>query len=543
MKNLTSTSIPVDSRISNVVVYLSGAQVTRTADIETPADSLSVVFSRLPGTLHPESIQVSVTDGTVIHSVEHATNYLQETDHTEEITALKEQLKTLERRLIKENNQVELGTLEEKMFARNMDLAGSKTGLKADELKAAVLFYNERMSAVRETRLSCQERIDDLNKQITALKTQLGSFNRNRARPEPVSEITVTLAANESSEDTTSPKTLTLSYFVDTAGWQPSYDIRANNAFGDIALHYKGKVSQNSGENWENVRLTLSTGNPGINAVCPDLKPWYVDLPLYQPRVLASGVARGRSRAPGLSDEINGEDSGHMYLEQSEATGEPFETATASASLLTAAVSESVTSAEYNLTPPYTIASGDDGQDVEITTHSLAAAYRYFSVSKLEREVFLLAAVREWEHLHLIAGEASIFFENRYVGKTMIDPRRAEETIDLSLGTDKSVIVTRERGKDRTGKTLVGGNIKQTRQWELTARNLKPYPIEIELKDQVPVSINKQINVSVIDMDGATMDADTGILTWKITLNPAEAKTMTMKYVVTSPKETPVYLD
>jgi uncharacterized protein (TIGR02231 family) len=473
----------------------------------------------------------------VINSVEHTINHLQEADHSEEITALKEQLKDLERRFHRENNQIELGTLEEKMFAKNMDLAGSESGLKADELKAAVLFYNERMAAIREIRMACQERIEDLNKQIAAAKAQLGSFNRSRTRPDPVSEVTVTI---EAGVETT--QTLTLSYFIRNAGWQPSYDIRAKDASGDIALHYKAKIKQASGENWENVKLTLSTGNPAINAACPELRPWYLDLPKPVPllKYMASNTRnRGLSKETLEEDALEPMDMAMMSAAEAPMAAGAFTSEPEPA----AAVSESVTSAEYNLTASYTIASGDDGQDVGISTHSLAAQYRYFSVSKLEREVFLLAAVSDWEHLHLIAGEASIFFENRYVGRTTLDPRRAEETFDLSLGTDKSVIVTRERGKDLTGKTLVGGSIKQTRQWELSARNLKPYSIEIELKDQVPVSVNKQISVNVTETTGADMDAETGILTWRFSLQPAEAKTMTVKYVVTSPKDTPLYLE
>jgi uncharacterized protein (TIGR02231 family) len=355
-----------------------------------------------------------------------------------------------------------------------------------------------------------------------------------------VSEITVTAAIEGEAADN-GVKEITLSYFVHNASWQPSYDIRAKDTESAVALHYKASVSQNSGENWEEVNLILSTGNPIAGGDCPDLKPWYLDFhrePLrnqFQQFNAVSGVEK--MRAVSRSEMMKDMEIEECADECAAASAE--ESADESAVIVT----HSTTSVEYGIKAPCDIASGDGGQDVEIAVHSLPAKYRYYSVRKLEREVFLLAAVSGWEHLNLIAGDASIFFENRYVGKTYIDPRAAGETIDLSLGVDKSVVVTRVRGKDFTANTLSGGSVKQTRQWELTARNLKTAPIDIELLDQIPVSANKQITVDLVEKSGAELDKDTGILTWKFTLKPAESKSMPVKYTVTSPKNNTVLLD
>jgi uncharacterized protein (TIGR02231 family) len=539
LKNITLTPTLLESRISEVIVYLSGAQVIRTASFRITEPVQSFVFTGLPGGLQAESIRISVDNdkGAVIRSVEHAVNHLQTEEQNEEIQALRHKLKDLEKQLLQEKNTIELGTLEEKLFAKNVNFAGQESGLKAEELKATVLFYNERMSAIRDRRLACNERIDEINNDMTSVRGQLGSFNRN---PHPISEIVVTVADAELTPD--KMFTLTLSYFVYGAGWQPSYDIRVKDVSGDVALHYKGKVSQCSGENWEDVKLSLSTGNPSVSGTCPQLHPWYLDLP--EGRLQKLKMSEPRRRA-GRQEEYAIPYAIPIEGPPTTASAAPPEQGLARERKPEPAVSvtESINSMEYNITAPYTMASGDEGQDVEIAVHFLSAKYRYYSIRKLERDVFLLAAVSGWEHLNLIAGEASVFFENRYVGKTYIDPLRADETIDLSLGTDKSVLVSRVRGKDFTAKTLAGGNVKQTRQWEITVRNLKTLPIEIEVKDQIPVSINKQIVVNAAEVSGADLIRDTGILTWKFTLNPAEAKSVTVKYVVTSPEYMPVILE
>jgi uncharacterized protein (TIGR02231 family) len=526
MKNTIQTSTPIGSRIIEVVVYLSGAQITRTGSLLTKEGVQKLIFEKLPAGLKPESIQVSAGNGVIIRSVEHAVNHFQSADYSEEITILKKRLDDLTRERQRENNKIKLGTLEENLFSENIRLAGKESGLTADNLKAAVLFYNERMASVQGTRMACEQRIEELDREISAVKAHLGGYSNKR--PDPVSEITVTVVADkEIAAD------ITVSYFVYNASWQPSYDIRAKGSTGDIDLHYKANVSQSTGENWDEVRLTLSTGNPNVGGNCPELQPWYLDF--QRQRLVDSKKTlqqfqqfnMARTTAESCDDEA---------VEECMAAAQIDEVAPVT-------ITESVTSVEYNIKAPYTVASGDGGQDVEITVHSLPAKYRYYSIRKLEREVFLLAAASGWEHLNLIAGEASVFFENRYVGKTMIDPRRADESIDLPLGVDKSVMVTRVRGKEFTAKTLVGGSVKQTRQWELTARNLKTVPIDIEVLDQVPVSVNKQITVDAAEISGAEMDKDTGILTWKFTLKPAESKSMAVKYVVTSPKNTTVLLD
>ena len=547
MKNAIQTPVPVESRITDVTVYLSGAQITRTAEIS--ADMQTVVFEKLPAGLKAESIQASAGNGMSIRSVEHTVNYLETADYTKEITELQQKLKELEREQENENNTIELGGLEEALFSENKRLAGVESGLKADELKAAVLFYNERMAAVRETRLACTRRLEDLKKEIAGIKSQLGSFRRTGS--EAVSEITITIAASDG-EQNVSPRELSVSYYVTDAGWTPSYDIRAKDANSEISLHYNAFVCQKTGENWENVNLTLSTGNPGIGGACPELQPWRLDFyqrPYREPTIRSRSIAKAsvsESASAMLRGLISIEEE-NDYEDEPELDGyAPEEVGAVSlieAPAPTAVMTESMTSAEYSITAPYSAASGDDGQDVEITVHSLPAEFRYFCVSKLDREVFLLAAVSGWEHLNLVAGEASIFFEGRYVGKSYIDPRKGDEKIDLSLGADKSVIVTRVRGKDFTAKALVGNNVKQTRQWELTARNLKPVPIMIEMQDQIPVSVNKQIVVDAEKISGAKMDEDTGILTWTFTLNPAESKSLTVKYVVTNPKNSKVILE
>ncbi|MDR3364809.1 MAG: DUF4139 domain-containing protein [Clostridiales Family XIII bacterium] len=518
-----SSQIQTASRITKATVYLFGAQVTRTAAVTARGGAGCFVFSGLPAGLDAESIQASVQGAALIRSIAHRIDYLPEKAETGNKDALQKQLSDLQRQYGEENSKLQLCDLEEGFLTENRQLGGSKAGLQAGELKEATAFYRERMASILAIRLESNEKAELLRLQIDAVAAQLGSA----ASPgqDPASEIAVTLAA-----DTETAIEIELSYFVRDAGWTPTYDIRVRDTAGPVALHYQAKVFQNTGEKWTDVKLTLSTGNPGVHGECPALSPWYLDIaapvhPIQAPFNAAPMMKKMRA----------------MEMEMDEMRCEEIPLPVQAKPAVT--VTESVTSVEYNIAAPYTIPAGDDGQDVEIAMHSLSTKYRYYSVRKLEREVFLLAAVRDWESLNLLAGEASVYFENRYVGKTFIDPRRADEEIDLSLGTDPSVVVTRVRGKDFTAKTLTGSSLRQTRQWELAARNLKSAPIDIEIADQLPVSVNKQLTVDAVEVSGAAHDKDTGILTWRFSLEPAASRSMTVKYVVTGPKDAAVALD
>lgn len=525
VRNLTS-------KTTDVTVYLSGAQITRQVAFTPESSATELILENLPHTLQPDSLQVSGGGGVTILSVEHRINYLREADKSEDIVALQMKLAPLDERLIERQSQLELCELEEGFFAANNSLAGNDTGLKASELKEAVLFYNERMADIRQRRIACNKEIERLEEQIGVINAQLGSFQG--VRQVPVSEVKVRVAVEK--QDAAS---LELSYYVPSASWRPSYDIRAKDTEGPVLLHYKAQVSQNTGEDWEDVKLTLSTGNPSIHGECPEIKPWYIDF--YARPEVASAFNAAPMMEPSrkLQKRRSVEARTEMdYIEQ-----EVVEMDEMAVPAPPTQVSESLSSVEYSVKQPYTIVSGDGGQSVEIITHSLSARYHHFSARKLEKEVFLLAAVKDWEGLNLVAGAASIFFENRYVGKTMIDPRRAGEEISLSLGADKSVVVTRVRGKDFIEKTLTGGSIKQTRQWELAVRNLKSAPIDIQVVDQIPVSLNKQIVVDAVEISEAEWNKDTGILTWTFTLEPAAVRKMAVKYVVTQPKNTTVVLE
>ncbi|HCM77383.1 MAG TPA: mucoidy inhibitor-like protein, partial [Cytophagales bacterium] len=170
-------------------------------------------------------------------------------------------------------------------------------------------------------------------------------------------------------------------------------------------------------------------------------------------------------------------------------------------------------------------------------TNEIKAMYAYSVVPKLEGDAFLIAKATGWEGLSLLPGEANLFFEGTFVGKTFIDPNSIKDTLAISLGRDKRIVVKREELKDLTSKKLIGTNQKEERSWEISVRNSKTEAITISVEDQLPVSKNKDIEVTALNTGGAKFDPVSGKLTWQLVIQPNETKKVTYRYEVKYPKD------
>ena len=174
---------------------------------------------------------------------------------------------------------------------------------------------------------------------------------------------------------------------------------------------------------------------------------------------------------------------------------------------------------------------------MDIQNHNLTAEYKYSSAPKLDKDAFLLASIAGWEELNLLPGEANVYFEGTFINNTYIDPNNTEDTLKLSLGRDKRIVISRERVKDFTSKKVIGGKKKELYIFEIEVRNTQSGPVMITIEDQVPVSQNKEITVELISRAGAQYEESTGKLTWELELAPKESKKLSFEFEVQYPKD------
>jgi uncharacterized protein (TIGR02231 family) len=500
----------VDSRINHVTVFLDKAQVTRELRTKVEAGKTSLILTGLSSQLDQQSIQVNGRGNFIILGISHNQNFLNETNKPKKLQGLVDSLDFYSEQLTIEQNQKDILGKEEQLILSNQKIGGTQQNLSVTELKSMADFFRARLSEIGLERIKSDENLRKLNERIIKLNKQItdqrGAYSRN------TSEIVISI----SSESSTNAE-LEVNYIVSNAGWYPVYDLRAINTKNPIQLNYKANVFQNTGEEWNNVKLTLSTANPSLGGVKPELYTWYLDF--------LNQVGRGYDKV-----KIRGMASMPM-----EANDEMLMEAESSANYVST-IQTSLTT-EFAISLPYTVASTSKPTVVDIKNYEMKADYHYAVAPKLEEDAFLIAKAIGWEEFNLLPGEANVFFEGTFVGKTFIDPNSIKDTLSVSLGRDKRVVVKREKLMDYTTRRTIGSNQRDSFAWEISVRNTKNEAIKIVVEDHIPVSQNSQIDVTVTDIGSAKYNQQLGRLTWELTLQPNESKKVQYKYEVKYPKD------
>jgi len=520
---LHATEKPVSSKLSEVKVFLSGAQVARTANATVPSGTSTLVFTGLPQQLDPKSIQVTGKGGYTILSVNHRMNYLTESPKKKEIEEITARIKKLEKDHAFEKAMQDVWVNEEQLLGKNSSIGGQQNGLTAAQLLAVNDYVRERMKAVKSGWLTQQEKLVAINEELGKQRQQLQQLQAQAPRPtsEVVVEISSAAEVNAS---------FTLTCFVSNASWTPAYDLRAKSVGQPIELLMKAQVTNNTGEDWSKVALSLSSGNPTLGGVMPTLKPWTLWLP--RPVQLRETTM---SRAPAPARDAGGRaDAETMSMKYEDMAVQTTVSNT---------VAYRTTTTEFVIETPFTIPSDGKAHTVGVKSHSIPALYKHYATPKLDKDAFLYARTTGWEDLNLLPGEANVFFEGTFVGQSYLDLDMPRDTLDISLGRDKGVVVERVKRKTTDQKAIVGSKRTVTIGWDLTVRNTKGTAVDLEVRDQHPLSPQSEIEVKLEDKGGATVDEQKGILTWKFTLEPKATKKLGFSYTVKHPKEMPVVLE
>jgi len=460
---------------------------------------------------------------------------------------------------------------------------------------------------------------------------------------------------------------------VKDAGWVPNYDIKSTGLNAPLSLAYKGNVYQKTGQDWKNVKISLSTGNPSYNISKPKMDVHYLNfVSAYQKRNAPSTKKKGYAfnpnvkkvvgtitdesgtPLPGVNIVIKGTSNGttsdfdgnyaldvpmgqeltYSYigmfpqelpiyasimnvrmeedvarLEEVVVTG--YGTAAASAvsservlSGRAAGISirgnssmnyseplyiidgipvdnfaegdldeneiqdievlkgnnasaiygnrgdngvvvittkkshtqEGATKTEFAIKKPYTVLADGDITSVEVNTYKIPATYEYFAAPILNENVYLTASFKDWEKHQLLPGEANIYFEGSYAGKTVIDPYTTKKELILSLGIENNITVTRQQERNFKSKPFVGSNRILDRSYVLEVKNNKNATINLRLMDRVPKSQNKEIKVDDIINNNASYDEVKGLLTWNMVLKPKSVQKEDFSFQVKFPK-------
>ncbi|MDX5339367.1 MAG: mucoidy inhibitor MuiA family protein, partial [Cyclobacteriaceae bacterium] len=197
---------------------------------------------------------------------------------------------------------------------------------------------------------------------------------------------------------------------------------------------------------------------------------------------------------------------------------------------------ENQTTVEIEVAEPYSIKTNGERTLVDLKAYEIPANYRYTAIPKLDKDAFLIAEISDWSQYALLEGESNLYFEDGFVGRSILNAAALQDTLLISMGRDRSIVMQREKVDQFSKKKTIGSNITESRGYEITLKNNKSHPVTLLVKDQMPVSVNSSITVTPGELSQGSLDPQTGIVTWEITLPPGGQQKLSLQYEVKYPK-------
>ncbi|HEX2627528.1 MAG TPA: DUF4139 domain-containing protein, partial [Chitinophagaceae bacterium] len=424
------------------------------------------------------------------------------------------------------------------LIETTISTSGNKT-ITSEEVLKLVNFYNAQIEKSKQNIYNHEQTIAQYNQRIDGLRKKIAQLiPPTPAGDKPYGQVILQVMCKRAVEIP-----VALSYYTNNAGWVPMYDVRVNSKTNKVKLVYKASVTQTSGIDWKNTKLTLSTGTPTFGAVAPVLVAW--NLQLYVPglddalagRSAGANNYRAFNRVQSMAEKGEAVVSTGNGIERK--TNEYFDATTIDPSTLQqyTTLSEGQLNTNFEIELPYDIEADGKLHSVTIKDEEISCFLKNYAVPRYDKDAYLLAEVADWQNLNLLPGEANIIMDDTYIGKSMIDPNTTADTLNLSLGKDKRAVVKRSLVKEFSSLKTNGNTTRQVFTYEITVKNSKQSDLSMLLKDQYPLSSIKEIEVHLDEDGGAMVNTETGVLTWKIDLKPGESKKVRFSYSVRYPKD------
>jgi len=526
------------AKVKAATVYFNAAELSQNTSVNLPVGTSEIVIKNVADYLNENTVQIGAPSSVTVLSVQFTQNYISEYEIDEANPAIKkvrDSINWTEKEVKKVKIEIYSSQQTIALLDANQTVGGANTGLNVTELMKMVDFYKSKRAQIDNEIVALEERQTKLTDKLNNLKSKL-EINTQKEDKNSKGKLIIQVM-----NEVAGLVNLDINYITNSASWSPFYDLRADNIASPINMIYKAQVVQNTGIDWKKVKLTLSSGNPNQNNQAPILNSWFLT---YQQEANDYNYYRGNlykdketnrtyQQATNTIQSMNGlmdvkvEEDNNIYA---------FGNGTSSVSDYTS-LQENQLNVSFDIDIPYDILSNGKPHSVALKEIKLPATYKYYAAPRAEKDAFLLAEINDYSKYNLLAGEANIIFEGLYVGKTVINPIQTSDTLNLSMGRDKKISIKREKVVDKSGTRFLSSKKEQTFTFDITVRNNKKEAVNMLLKDQYPLSSDKDIEIELLQSDDAKENKETGILTWQLKLNPNETKKVRISYKVRYPKD------
>ncbi|MEO6546711.1 MAG: DUF4139 domain-containing protein [Ferruginibacter sp.] len=571
----------VKANLTTVTVFRQGAEMNHLAKADIQKGNNELVIENISNAVDVSSVQVKCNGNVTVMGVEFSTDHLQNERKSPAIRMLEDSVETVNAAMEKIKTSINIINDLLTVLKANKEIKGTQTGLSVTELMKLMEYYRTKSFELQNELTILNQKEKKMNEQFARLTAQIAEEQSKNASTtgKLVLQLNSIIAGKYE---------FAISYITQNAYWTPFYDLRAESITAPVKLIYRARIFQTSGLDWKQVKLSLSTSIPTQSGNAPVFNAWFLSyinpVNYYDKSLGLQGKAAGVSVSNNLSEvvvigygasKIRGINSASVSSEPLYVVNGAVMAADEVTKISSSAIKNmevvkdkqatsmygsraangvifitlkdglddyiTIADKELNVTfdidLPYDVPTNGKAQTAILKEHEVPAGFKFYAAPKLDKDVFLLADIANWEKLNLLPGEANIIFEGTYIGKSFIDPSSTQDTLHLTIGRDKRVVVKREKLADFSSVKFLGANKKQVFTYEITVKNNKKEAIDILVKDQYPISQDKEVDVELLERSNAVDNEETGVLSWKLKLAPGEIKKLRISYSVRYPKD------
>ena len=492
------------TEIISAKVFLKGAEITRRGKCELTQGKQTLYVYGLSSSTVYNTVRLFGELGLIMGNLRYETPENDEYEDNE-LNRLQKQINDLTR-------TIEIKQLQISLWQNNGDFT-NRTCQNSDEIRDYIEKLPERLNGLNEDILEAQKKLRELNKKLEQEKAK-GSL------PVIVVEVEAPEARQYSFE---------LRYHENDACWKASYEIHSD-AKEDLEIRMKATIFEHTYEDWKNVDLSLYSGNPSSASVLPELST--VTLGFQEANRIFKTSARG-NMAMGMMAGAMAEAQREVMVEDAEVAEAPV----FRMEMQEAEVNNDETMTEYVLSGKRDVYKDGDGTAADLQKFSLKAEYLIAAVAKADPNAYLIARIKTADLPLNDAVTAGIYLNEVYTGSICLDPDQTKEDIEITLGREEQVHVSYNTVSKKTSSVLLKAQKVTEYVYETKVSNSSAKAVEVLLKDQIPVSTEKDIVVDVVNIDGALLDKETGFLSKKVNVEAGGNASLRISYKVAWPKD------
>ena len=538
----------LSSKIDKATVFLSGAQVFRQTDIITIKKGVNeVILKDVSPYITQQQLQATAIGNFLILDVQLQKQYVPPTSYQsailpektqKEITLLEDSILFLTFELERINEKLNNLANEKNMIMQSQLIKGGGTSDTLPEFKEVVTFYRAKLDDINELIVAWKKKKHKAEIRDTNHKTrlqELRNYAQNTKQPDQPAKTRYHIVVTTYSDQGSSGK-IEVNYFITNAGWIPAYDLRANATNEPIDITYKAHVFQNSGEDWDNINLILSTYDRTYSAVKPTAGIWRLDYTINKP-VVYNGLSNEMYYSQNMSSPVEAQ-SMRESMESESRYKDVNLTYVPGQSL--SSINQNFSNVEFEVKLPYSIKADGSHKLMVVMNEKVQAKFFHYMLPRMNNYGFLQAKIGDWENLSLLPGKANIYFQQTIVGSTMIDPAVMSDTMELTLGRDQGIVSTRKKISEEERKIGITKRVLKEYTFEIEVRNNTRAAVDLTLEDLIPTTGNDDIKIKIVEGNGAYLNDMTGMLTWKLNLKAGAKQIIRFTYSIEHEKDKPV---